>query len=79
MLVFTWFVRTCLIKRSEGCCRPGEGGSFGEPGYRGERDQGQSFRWLRVWLWLRVRLGMVMVTGRMARIKRRKNNDHGLV
>ena len=23
--------------------------------------------------------GMVMVTGRMARIKRRKNNDHGLV
>ena len=23
--------------------------------------------------------GMGMVTGRMARIKRRKNNDHGLV
>ena len=33
-----------------------KGGAFGELGNRGERDQGQSFRWLRLWLWLRVRL-----------------------
>ena len=33
-----------------------EKGAFGELGNRGERDQGQSFWWLRLWLWLRVRL-----------------------